>query len=110
MSPDVEAMVQLGVQAAEALVWLYLAIACLQRISDAPWARLGAVGAVLLFVPAMTFTMAQAQVRITGEASIFINYSDSPLTLVYPALRVTGAVCLLAAVVLGRARLVTARP
>ena len=90
-------------------MWLFLAMACVRRMDDAPWARLGAVGAMLLFVPAMTYTTAQAQLRLTGDASIFINYAASPLTLVFPSLRLAGAALLLAAVVVGRARVLTPR-
>ena len=99
---DTRAYVDLVAYAVEALVWLVLAIWCLQRMQQHPWARLAALGGVAMLVPAVTLTSARAQLVLGGDSTILENYVTGPLPTVYALLRVTGAALLLLALAVGR--------
>lgn len=97
-----QAWIQLVAQGVEALVWLGLAMWCLQRMRVDTWARLAGIGAVLMLVPATTLVAARAQILLASDTTILQNYSLGPLPTTYAVMRLVAAGLLLAAVVVGR--------
>jgi hypothetical protein len=102
MGTETQLWVQLAAQAAEAMVWLLLTAWCLERLRTHLWARLAAVGAVLLFIPATTLTAGRAQLMFGDSVMILDNYAHSSLPTAYALLRVVAAMLLLAALLVGR--------
>ena len=102
MGAETQQWVQLGAQAAEAVVWFALTIWCLERMRTHAWARLAALGAVMLLIPATTLTAARGQLLVTDDVTILQNYVEGALPTAYAVLHVVAAVLLLAAVLVGR--------
>ncbi len=104
MGGDATAYVQLVAQSTETFVWLVVTLVCLARArrQQSLWAALGAVGAVLLFLPAFTTTSIRVQLMVSDSTQMLQSYSLSPLPTIFPMLRVAGAVLLLTALLVGR--------
>lgn len=106
MGDETQTYIKVAAAAGQTVVWLTLALVCLARARTGgkppAWASLGAVGATLLFVPAMTGTAGNLQLVFTGSPEILQNLQVSTLPVFFTLMQVTGASLLLGALLVGR--------
>ena len=106
MSDQTEQYVQVAAAAGQTVVWLILALVCLSKArtpaKPPAWASLGALGATMLFVPAMTGTTGNLQILFGRSDVMFRNYYASGLPTYFTLMQVAGTALLLGALLVGR--------
>ena len=70
MDPDLDAYLRLLLQIVRTAVFIGLAVYCLRRAEDGPWARLAVAGGATITVVSAFYLAAQVQVVVYGSAEL----------------------------------------
>ena len=108
MGEQTQQYIQVAAAAGQTLMWLILALICLSKARTGArppaWTSLGAVGATVLFVPAMTVTTANLEILFVHSDQMFRNLYASGLLFYFTLMQVTGTALLVGALLAGRRR------